>query len=460
VQTRAIARDMSELKKAERELEKVNRTLKALSEFNNALLHITDAKNLLNEICRIIVDTAGYKMAWVGYVEFDEDKSIKPEAYGGLNHNYLETSQFTWNDKEPDQDPAGRAVCSKNIYVIKDIGLDSSNGIWRTGAVRRGFNSLLAIPLSEDERIIGVLTIYSSETDCFNEEEINLLRKLAENLSYGLKVFRTNEERKLAQSEIIRTSHLASIGELAAGVAHEINNPINGIINYAQILSNKSPLGTSERDISSRIIKEGNRIAMIVSNLLSFACERKGGKVPANISDVLSNGIALTETQLKKDRIKIMVNIPPVIPTVAAQPQQLEQVFLNILSNSRYALNHKYEGKFDNKIIDIKVKTVSIKDKSFMQIVIFDNGIGIPQNIMNKIMNPFFSTKPSNVGTGLGLSISHGIISDHSGKLYVDSKENEYTKVVIELPVYTRLVSGEKSISGSLTESCRQDPKQ
>jgi signal transduction histidine kinase len=460
VQTRAIARDMSELKKAERELEKVNRTLKALSEFNNALLHITDAKNLLNEICRIIVDTAGYKMAWVGYVEFDEDKSIKPEAYGGLNHNYLETSQFTWNDKEPDQDPSGRAVCSKNIYVIKDIGLDSSNGIWRTGAVRRGFNSLLAIPLSEDERIIGVLTIYSSETDCFNEEEINLLRKLAENLSYGLKVFRTNEERKLAQSEIIRTSHLASIGELAAGVAHEINNPINGIINYAQILSNKSPLGTSERDISSRIIKEGNRIAMIVSNLLSFACERKGGKVPANISDVLSNGIALTETQLKKDRIKIMVNIPPVIPTVAAQPQQLEQVFLNILSNSRYALNHKYEGEFDNKIIDIKVKTVSIKDKSFMQIVIFDNGIGIPQNIMNKIMNPFFSTKPSNVGTGLGLSISHGIISDHSGKLYVDSKENEYTKVVIELPVYTRLVSGEKSISGSLTESCRQDPKQ
>jgi signal transduction histidine kinase len=247
--------------------------------------------------------------------------------------------------------------------------------------------------------------------------------------------------------------HLSSIGELAAGIAHEINNPLNGIINYAQILSNKSPLGTSNRDISSRIVKEGNRIAIIISNLLSFTCERKGGRVPVNISDVLSNGIALTEAQLKKDRIKIMVNIPPVLPTVAVQPQQLEQVFMNILSNARYALNHKYEGKFDNKIIDIKVKTISIKDKSFIQVVIFDNGIGIPQHIMNKIMNPFFSTKPSNVGTGLGLSISHGIISDHSGKLYVESKENEYTIIVIELPVNSRLISSEKSMSGSLAEN-------
>lgn len=241
--------------------------------------------------------------------------------------------------------------------------------------------------------------------------------------------------RKQAEAEAVRASHLAALGELAAGVAHEINNPINGIINYTQILLNKSTEGEREHDIARRIIKEGDRIANIVRNLLSFARDNKGERVPANIADIISETLGLTDIQLRKDGIILRLNIPKSLPAVFVQPQQIEQVFLNIISNARYALNHKYEGTHEDKILEILVQEVTDLPRPHLQVIFHDRGTGIHPDIMDKIMNPFFSTKPGGIGTGLGLSISHGIISDHGGRLVIDSVEGKFTKVTVELPV-------------------------
>jgi signal transduction histidine kinase len=294
---------------------------------------------------------------------------------------------------------------------------------------------MLSVPLYREVAVAGVMNIYSTEVDAFNKEEIALLENLAENLSYGLNVLRSNTEKELARAEALRASHLASIGELAAGVAHEINNPINGIINCAQILANKGKPDSPEFDIVKRIIREGDRIAGIVRNLLSFARDRDGGKLPTNIREVLTSTIALTEARIGKDSIKLCLDIPRLVPTIIAQPQHLEQVFLNIINNSRYALNQKYEGEHDNKILKIGIDTRIAGQKQYLRILFYDSGIGIPRDIINKILNPFFSTKPSNVGTGLGLSISHGIVSDHGGNLLIESAEGEYTRVMVELPI-------------------------
>ncbi len=242
-------------------------------------------------------------------------------------------------------------------------------------------------------------------------------------------------DRKRAEAEAVRASHLAALGELAAGVAHEINNPINGIINYTQILLNKSIEGNREHDIARRIIKEGDRIANIVRSLLSFARDNIGDRMPANIADIISETLGLTESQLKKDGIRLILNIPRELPAVFVQPQQIEQVFLNIISNARYALNSKYEGTHDDKILEILVQDFTDRTLPCIQVVFHDRGPGIRPDILDKIMNPFFSTKPGGIGTGLGLSISHGIISDHGGRLVIDSVEGKYTKVTVELPV-------------------------
>jgi PAS domain S-box-containing protein len=240
--------------------------------------------------------------------------------------------------------------------------------------------------------------------------------------------------QKKAEAETMRARHLASLGELAAGVAHEINNPINGIINYTQILANRSNPGTKEHDITKRIIKEGDRIAGIVNSLLSFARDMKEEKHPVHIFEIISDSLELINAQLKKDCIKLKLNIPVHLPKIIAQPQQIEQVFLNIISNARYALNQKYPGEHEDKSLEIIAREVTIKSQKYIEIMFCDKGTGIPVEITDKIMNPFFTTKPSGVGTGLGLSISHGIISDHGGKITIDTIEGECTKVIIDLP--------------------------
>jgi len=245
-------------------------------------------------------------------------------------------------------------------------------------------------------------------------------------------------EKILLQAETMRAAHLASLGELAAGVAHEINNPLNGIINYAQMLSNRISKGSIENDIAQRIIKEGDRIANIVRSLLSFARKREKGKDIANIRGILFDTLLLTETQMLKESIDLKVNVPHDLSEIIANPQQIQQVFLNIINNARYALNQKYSMADEDKILEISGETIMIDSHPYLRITFYDHGTGIPANILDKVVNPFFSTKPGGKGTGLGLSISHGIISDHGGRLLIESIEEEFTRVIIDLPTWIR----------------------
>jgi len=241
-------------------------------------------------------------------------------------------------------------------------------------------------------------------------------------------------ERVNLQAETIRTRQLASLGELAAGVAHEINNPINNIINYAQILLDEYEVEKRDNNIPCQIIKEGERIATIVRSLLSFARIRKEEKSIVGLDEIFSDMLALTTVQLHKEGIKLKVDIPSALPKILAHPQQIQQVFLNIISNSRFALNEKYPATHKDKILEIVCEKTTIGDNPWVRIIFHDRGTGIPANIFNKVMHPFFSTKPGSSGTGLGLSISHGIISEHGGKLMIGSVEGEFTRVTVELP--------------------------
>jgi signal transduction histidine kinase len=241
-------------------------------------------------------------------------------------------------------------------------------------------------------------------------------------------------EKVSLQAETMRTAHLASLGELSAGVAHEINNPVNGIINCAQILCDKSPVSSTEHDLATRIIKEGNRIGDIVRGLLTFAREKKEEKRPVAVSEILSDALALTMSQMTKEGIELITDVPPDLPNVVANPQQIQQVFMNVISNSRYALNMRYHGSHANKVLEIRGERIMSDGAPQVRIVFHDRGTGIALHLINKVKEPFFSTKPSKKGTGLGLSISHGIILDHSGRLEIESVEGEFTRIVIDLP--------------------------
>jgi PAS domain S-box-containing protein len=247
-------------------------------------------------------------------------------------------------------------------------------------------------------------------------------------------IFRDITQRKKLAVEAIRAGHLASIGELAAGVAHEVNNPINSIINLAQIILNED----KKNDMAIRIINEGTRIADIVGNLLAFAKDRKGSKMPLRLEDVLAETIALTQAQIVKSGIILDVDLPCDLPVIFGHKQQIQQVFLNMINNARFALNHKIFLEGSLKTIKIKGRLENIKGQKYVRIVFEDNGMGISDKVIDRVMDPFFTTKPGGQGTGLGLSISHGIVGDHRGQIEIESKEGEFTRVIIDLPAGDR----------------------
>jgi len=237
------------------------------------------------------------------------------------------------------------------------------------------------------------------------------------------------------REEASRAGQLASLGELAAGVAHEINNPINGIINYAQILADQFDKDDDSREIVREIIDEGERVANIVKNLLNFAKARPEVKQPVVVEDILAAALALTKSQLNRDGIRLLVDMTPDLPPVLAHLQQIQQVVLNVISNARYALNQKYPERSEKKLFHIETETCTVQGKLFARLSFLDRGIGIAAAILPKVMDPFYSTKPSGSGTGLGLSISHGIIKDHGGEIRIFSEQGRYTRVVIDLPL-------------------------
>lgn len=244
----------------------------------------------------------------------------------------------------------------------------------------------------------------------------------------------TGDEMRKADS--LRTAQMAAIGELAAGVAHEVNNPITGIINFAQLLLDDSEKNSLQAELLQRIVNEGERIALITKNLLSFARESDNCNEPIDFIQVIKDSISLVQHQCKKDGIKITEKYPECSCQVLGNFTQLQQVILNIISNARFALNERYPDTSPEKKIDISCRTlINEHNKSIIQICIKDTGTGIPQGILKRLFDPFFTTKPSGKGTGLGLSISYGIVQDHGGIIKVDSIMHKYTKMFIELPL-------------------------
>lgn len=248
-------------------------------------------------------------------------------------------------------------------------------------------------------------------------------------------IVRDITERKLMEVETMRTAQLASIGELAAGVAHEINNPIMGVINYAQIILNRMQKQGGDSALPQRIIKEGQRIADIVSSLLYFARDASEKPEPVSVATILEPSLALMQKLFQQSGIKMEICISDTVAPVMVRPQKIQQVFINVLSNALYALNQRFPDFNNDKQFKIYAEEILDAGGVFLRVVFHDRGCGIEKACLEKICNPFFTTKPFGKGTGLGLSISHTIMKEHGGRLLFESREGEYTKVMVDLPV-------------------------
>lgn len=232
------------------------------------------------------------------------------------------------------------------------------------------------------------------------------------------------EREKRLQEELNLSSRLASVGELAAGVAHEINNPLTGIMGFSQRLLRKSTDETSKRDLE-RIFSETQRAARVVENLRTFARRSEPKKEKINIHDILDKAIEMRSYELRTSNIEVVLDKTSKTPLVMVDFHQIQQVFLNIIMNAEQAMSEaKRKGK-----LNIRTKEID----RLIQISFTDDGPGISKKYNDRLFDPFFTTRSGKGGTGLGLSICHGIITDHGGNIYVKSALGKGMTVFVEL---------------------------
>jgi len=342
-------------------------------------------------------------------------------------------------------------VCPKGRVTQWNHGAETLTGFPRTKALAHPINRMfdtLDLPLTEMFSAIKEKTfLKKSYVPVHREKTIIFYDINIYPLSFSgqegavIRMDDVTEQVKLEEM-MIQNEKMHSVGVLAAGVAHEINNPTTGIINLSQIIMNDNSIESGEYDIAQRIEHEGERIARIVSSLLSFSRNVPQKKISVSIHEILEETLALTGTQLRKEGIKLSIEMAEDLPLVRVDLQQIQQVFLNIINNSQFALNMKFNTRDEKKMIQIQSSVIKPGGGSYLRTIFTDHGTGIPNDFLHKATDPFFTTKPPGVGTGLGLSISSNIIKNHQGFLEIESRENKYTKVIIDLPLRRKDIDG------------------
>lgn len=247
-----ILRDITERKQDEQALQRLNRELRAISNCNQALMRAEDEQTLLGDICRIVCDEAGYRMAWVGYAENDEARTVRPVAWAGFEDGYLATVGITWDDTERGRGPTGTAVRTGKTDCIQDFATDSKATPWRDGALLRGYRSSIALPLKDEEKnTFGALTIYSTEPGAFTPDEIHLLEKLAGDLAFGITALRNRAMRRRTEEHVTLLSFaLNSVREAAFLIDetarfHYVNEEACRVLGY----TNEELLGLCVPDV-------------------------------------------------------------------------------------------------------------------------------------------------------------------------------------------------------------------
>ena len=335
-----------------------------------------------------------------------------------------------------------------------------------------GFRSILSVPMLREGESIGAIVLRRAEIRPFNDKQIALLQTFADQAVIAIgnvRLFEQVQERtrelsksldelRTAQDRLIQTEKLASLGQLTAGIAHEIKNPLNFVNNFSALsmelvdelddvlkpaaLDNKTREDTDEltrmlKGNLEKVVQHGKRADSIVKNMLLHSREGSGERRPVDVNALVEESLNLAYHGARAERqdfkIKLDRNLDPAAGEVDLFPQEITRVLLNLISNGFYAAIKRKTEMRDGYEPALAAATRNLGDR--VEIRIRDNGNGIPPGVLDKMFNPFFTTKPPGEGTGLGLSLSHDIIvKQHAGTIEVDTRQGEFTEFRVVLP--------------------------
>jgi len=320
----------------------------------------------------------------------------------------------------------------------------------KTGAKRISTGDLdQAIPVRSDDEFGELASSFNAMTVALKESQ----RELREwNRTLEHKVEERTRALRQAEAETVRSEKLASVGLLAAGVAHELNNPLTGVLTFSSLIRKKMPDGSPEAEDMDLVIKETKRSAAIIRRLLDFAREKAPEKKFADLNRLVEDTVRIVEKPAHLRDIRIELDLDRELPQVWVDANMIEQVIMNMLVNAQQAIEE--EG-----MITVRTRRTpqprspepGARPVPMVEISIIDTGCGIPEGNMKRIFDPFFSSKEVGKGTGLGLSVSHGIVKAHGGLIEVESQVGKGSTFRVYLPLEAGAETGEVAESGSQT---------
>ncbi|HYL12121.1 MAG TPA: GAF domain-containing protein [Terriglobales bacterium] len=417
--------DMTEKKRAEEEIRRRNRELNALNAMAVIATQSFDLDEILNLTLRQVVTLFGAETGSVYLSDADNTTLRRRAGWGQRSGDRQKFSEVALPGG------FGELVMRSRTEVITHEFLPHLPPLVAEFVQADGLPSWIWVLLWSKDLPIGVLGISCRETRTFCSNDENLLVAIGRQLATTIEKVRLYEETcrayddlRKTQEQLLQSEKMSAVGQLIAGVAHELNNPLTAILGYAQLLESE---GLQERaqDYVRKMFKQAQRTHRVVQNLLSFARQRKSQKQEVDLRKVLDETLILRDYDLKVNNIAVEREIDPNTPNADADPHQLEQVFLNIINNALDAmLENSPRGT-------LKVKLYP-KDK-FVCVEFQDSGPGIQDP--KRIFDPFYTTKSIGKGTGLGLSICYGIVKEHGGDIVAHNRPEGGAVLEVRIPI-------------------------
>ena len=383
-------------------------------------------EEVLQKVVRKVAETLNAKGALLRILDPETDLFEVRAAYG-LGKRYLSKGPVSTEKilTEPFE--------LHKVQIITDI--------WNAPRVEypqktwdEGIRIILDVPLAIQQKVIGMIRIYLDEQRTFSEDELDFIVTVTEQCACIIERVRLLENQQKHFTHLAtHMEKLSSLGRMAAGIAHEINNPLGGILLFSSNMSKKVPEGGPLEKGLKIIIRETQRCKNIIQGLLEFSRDEKPQKVSANINDVIKTALSVVANEFYLLHVTVECDLDQNIEKTFLDKNQIEQVFINLLLNALHAVEEHGQ---------VTVRSALEPQRNTIMVEISDNGCGISAENLGKIFEPFYTSRSN--GTGLGLSVSYGIIENHEGNIRVSSKLGKGTRFTVEFPIQTENPNGKE----------------